>query len=296
MSLLICQNCQKPFDASLNYNHKPLCPFCGHLNSDSSADTTAATPASANHAQPPQPAPLPVPLASGSQNPPARHPCDWESNWLKNPVAAYVNTTKTIYTDPVYSFDRLLPFENLLSLFAYMYINFFVVMLGAFGVAILVKLGEGTLELLQDAPEMAFAAPFFSLGFVAFFIVGFFMLFFVPIIQVLVTTLVSLFIHLFFQFVGGTQKDHATTLTVFGLSTALNWLALIMFIPFVGPFLHAMIRLAYFVLVGVVGMGRIHEITLGKVVLSYLVPFLICCCCLGALGVAVPAFLAFVPK
>lgn len=296
MSLFTCQNCQKPFDVSLNQNHNLLCPFCGHLNSNTDADTAATTPTPSNPPEPPQTPSLPVPLASTSPNPPARKPCDWEINWLKNPVAAYVNTTKTIYTDPVYSFDRLLPFENLLSLFAYMYINFFIVMLGAFCMAALVKLGEGTLELFQLAPEMAFAAPFFSLGFVAFFIVGFFMLFFVPIIQVLITTLVSLFIHLFLQSVGGAQKDHATTLTVFGLSTALNWLALIMFIPFVGPFLHAMIRLAYFVLVGVVGMGRIHEITLGKVVLSYLVPFLICCCCLGALGVAVPAFLAFVPK
>lgn len=222
--------------------------------------------------------------------------CEWESDWLTNPLGAYLNTAKNIFFDPVYYFDKIRPFDNLTSLLVLMYINFFVVMLGVFGLATLMKFAEGSVEFFRVAPEWSFALPFFSMETGVFLIIGTFMLFFVPVVQVFVTVLFALLVHLFLNFLGGSQKDYSATLTVYGLGTMLNWTAVLMFVPLAGSLLHAVVRLAYFVLMSIFGMGRMHEISAGKVVLSYLIPLLICCCCFGAVAVVVPMLLAFLPK
>lgn len=289
MSLIRCAKCQQSFDATLLSAGLPLCPYCGHQNESPLAPPVAPVPS------PQQASPSTSVTASAPANQ-ARSACEWESDWLTNPLGAYLSTAKNIFLDPVYSFDRIRPFENLTSLIVLMYINFFVVMLGVFALATIMKLAEGSVEFFKTAPEWSFALPFFSMETGVFLIIGTFMLFFVPIVQVLVTLLFALFVHLFLGFLGGSQKDYAATLTVYGLGTMLNWAALLVLVPFAGPFLHALVRLAYFVLVYIFGMARLHEISAGKVLLSYLVPLLICCCCFGALGVAVPMLLASLTK
>lgn len=289
MPLLVCKKCQRPFDTSLVKNSEPVCPYCGHDNATTHQNlhTTASPSMNVPKAQVPSHETLPNPT---------RSPCDWEQNWLSNPITAYINTTKTIFTDPVHSFTRIRPFESLMSLASYIYINCFIVMLGLFGMAILLKSAGDTFEFLSKIPEAEIAEPLFALKTGLFFLAGLVMVFFVPVIQTLVTLLVALILHLFLDFIAGSKKDYTSTLTVYGLSTAINWTFPLMLIPFVGPFLHVVVRLAYFVLIFIFGMGKMHEISSGRVFLAYLVPFLVCCCCLGALGVAVPVLFGTLAK
>ena len=239
--------------------------------------------------------PLPV-VVENSGEVGAREPCAWESGWLQNPWRAYWQTIRSLFTDPVHFFARIRSFDSMASLLTFMYLNFFIFLFSGtilMGLASLVGLSFG---VFQNAIPTNIMASIFGMGLLRAFVLGSFGLFFLPAVQVLVTVLVALLIHLFMTFVGGSQKDYTATLTVYGLSTGLNWLVLLMIVPFVGPPLHGLVRLAYFVLVNIFGLAKAHEITPGKVFVSYLIPFGICCCLMAAVGMMVPALLGFLAR
>lgn len=221
--------------------------------------------------------------------------CEWEKNWLKNPVQAYFATVKAVFLHPVDFFSKITPFESLLSLFTFFFLNQFAVMFVLFLLAIALKFALGFLPFLALSQQQEFVNLFFVGDFFFTVLFAILWLFFVPLIQVCVTVVITFVIHLFLTFLGGSQKDYMHTLTVFGLASATNLLVVLVFIPIVGTFVQAISQTVYMLIIFVGGMAEMHEISPGRVFLSYLIPGLVCCCCLGGFVVlagVIPALIA----
>jgi hypothetical protein len=84
--------------------------------------------------------------------------------------------------------------------------------------------------------------------------------------------------HVGLMLLGGARRDFEATFRVCAYSKAANVIALL---PLCGPFL----ALAWSAVLSIIGLQTVHETTLGKAIGAVLLPlFLLCCCCLGSLG------------
>lgn len=190
--------------------------------------------------------------------------CEWERYWKTNPIKAYINTVKEIITHPVMYFATVAPFEDYVALCIFVFINNFISMLAAFSFQ-MIFLGS-LLSIFQEhlGPNMLAAmAP----GAFQFTI----SVSCVPVTSVLVTFLVSGIMHVSLVYLGGSEKNYQTTLSVHALGSVAQLFNIV-------PILGGLVTLVYYFIINIGGQAKAHEMDTGKTALSVLLPFFICCC------------------
>lgn len=177
--------------------------------------------------------------------------CDWEMNWKKNPFQAYINTVKSVITQPVTYFGQIKPFDDFVSLAAFVYINSFIAM---FFSLVFQSLFTGL-----HTGGMA-VAPFVMCWMV-----------FLPFVAVGFAFIIGAILHLCFDWIGGSKKGFETTMTVYGLGMTTRLFAII-------PFLGGLAGMVYALIINIWGQAEAHEISPGRAALAALTPMFICCC------------------
>lgn len=190
--------------------------------------------------------------------------CEWESHWKTNPIKAYINTVKEIITHPVMYFATLAPFEDYVALCLFVYINNFIAVLITFGVQ-LIFMGS-LFTLLQEhlgSNMLIGAFPTvinFVLGVACF-----------PILAVCINFLISGILHVFLVYLGGSEKNYQTTLSVHSLGSVIQVFNIV-------PILGGLVSMVYFWIITIGGQAKAHEMDTGRAALSVLLPFFLCCC------------------
>lgn len=262
MALTQCRQCDKVFDTDLIAPGSPLlCVYCGFDNGGTSASPVAASGG--------EPASLP----GDSRSPRVR--CEWEKNWKSNPVTAYVDTLRSVITSPVKYFGAIKPFDDYVSLAVLMYINSFIGIAAALIFQLLI--GMAPMMFTRKFDEMA--GMTLGAGF------GLCFAFVMPLFSILGIVIGAGIMHFFLRTVGGTRKNFDTTFTVYGLSTMANVFTIV-------PFLGNLGLMVYSFIINIGGQAEAHEIPPAKAFVAFLLPMLICCCCLSLIAVGVPSFLA----
>lgn len=178
-------------------------------------------------------------------------PCEWETHWKKNPVQAYISTVKSVITKPVSYFGEIKPFDDFVSLAAFVYINSFIAMFfSLIFQSLFTGLHTGGMAL----------APFVLCWMV-----------FLPVVAVGFAFMIGAILHLCFDWIGGSQKSFETTMTVYGLGMATRLFAIV---PFVG----GLAGMVYALIINIWGQAEAHEISPGKAAIAALTPMFICCC------------------
>lgn len=185
----------------------------------------------------------------------------WESKWKTNLVNAYIETVKMVITQPVNYFKTVKPFEDFFSLAVFIYINSFITILAS--MAFQVTFGA------VFNPAALMGIPFLLCAAIV-----------APFLTTAIAFLIGLILHLFLNFIGGSEKNYNTTMTVYGLGSAANLFGII---PFVG----GLIALVYTIIINIFGQAEAHEITVGRAALSVILPFFIFICLIATIIFAI---------
>lgn len=162
--------------------------------------------------------------------------CEWEKNWKSQPVSAYINTVKSILSAPLSYFDNLKPFEDYVALVVFIAINSFIGGDASFGFQFMMD----TLSHRQSDYGM----PLFSFVFI----------FFITAFSIPMYFLFGAIMHVCFRYIGGSEKNYASTMTVYGLSTAIQVFTIF---PVLGLFVAAV----YGFIIQIGGQARMHKIS-----------------------------------
>lgn len=259
MSKITCSKCGKSFET---YN-KELdiesynCPSCGHNNKAEPQPAKKAKTDQTGSSQEEKGAQqaLTPSVPAGHDHDSNKKQSSWEAEWKTNLINAYINTVKDVITQPIDYFKTLRPFEDFFSLAIFIFINSFIATLASMAF-------QFTFGALFN-PAALIGIPFLLCGAIVF-----------PVIITLLKFLIGGLLHLFLKFIGGTEKEFNTTMSVYGLGSAAM---LFEVIPFVGW----LINLVYVIIVNIFGQAKAHEITPGRAFLSILLPTLIVFCLIG---------------
>lgn len=254
---IICPHCQNAFDPDIQPQYVDastqqnlvVCPQCaGEIQlGKTSASIAGTVPPAALHA------------AGASPGFGEQAAIDWESNWRSDFFSAYLRTVKGVITHPVEYTGSLPPSRDLLGMCVFAYVTILLTSIPITLFQILLtsltepSSRENMIGMIFGAVLGIMIGPFLALG-GAFIFSGIF--------------------HLSYTYIGRSQKGYLTTATVTFYGIATNWVAVI---PILGWF----VQFIYGFILGIGAQARAHQIDPGRAALAYLLPIVICCCCLG---------------
>ncbi len=216
---------------------------------------------------PPPPTYGPVPPAPpGGQQPPGQPPqapLPWEDPQLPF-FEALFETVKLFVTRPEEAFRRMAPSGSLGRPILY------AVIVGWIGVAVSQLYGLamqgmflGFMPGMQSMKGLAF--PFI-------FLLGFIIL--SPLLLVIGLFISSLIVHLCLMIVGGAERGLDTTLRVLAYAYTAQLAGVV---PMVG----GLVSIVWIIVLQIIGLAEAHHTTRSKAAAAVLLPFLLCCTCLG---------------
>jgi len=216
--------------------------------------------------QPPPSTPPPGPPESGG---PQGNP--WERRATLGLAEGFIQSLKLFVTSPTEAFAQTFKKGDFGSPLL------FAIIVGWIGIAIgqiwEVLMGASILSMMP--PEVRNYVPFVP-GSTIGFLVG---VIFAPVYIIIGLFIWSAIMHLSLIIVGGLERSVAGfegTFRVVAYATVAQLANLI-------PVLGGLLSLVWSLVLAIVGLQKLHDTSTGKAVAAVLVPFLLCCACIGAM-------------